>query len=89
MNVSVTPELEEFVNEKVRTGLYNSASEVIRESLRLLREHDEMKKIRLDSLRSDLQKGIDSLERGEGKPLDIESIKAKGRKRLAQRRNHK
>ena len=89
MNVSVTPELEEFVNEKVRTGLYNSASEVIREGLRLLKEQDELKRIRLDALRRDIQKGIDSLDKGKGTPLDVEAIKAEGRKRLAQRRKTK
>ncbi len=36
MNVSLTPELDEFVNAKVSSGLYNSASEVVREGLRLL-----------------------------------------------------
>jgi antitoxin ParD1/3/4 len=43
MNVSLTPELEQFVQGKVESGLYNNASEVIRESLRLLREHDEIR----------------------------------------------
>ena len=43
MNVSLTPELEKFVHGKVESGLYNNASEVIRESLRLLREHDEIR----------------------------------------------
>ena len=43
MNVSLTPELEEFVGNKVESGLYNNASEVIRESLRLLKEHDEIR----------------------------------------------
>ena len=86
MNVSVTPELEEFVNEKVKTGLYNSASEVVREGLRLLREQDELKKIRLDTLRRDIQKGLDSLDKGKGRPLDMEAIKNEGRKRLDQRR---
>jgi antitoxin ParD1/3/4 len=42
MNVSLTPELERFVQRKVETGLYNNASEVIREGLRLLKEHDEI-----------------------------------------------
>ena len=36
MNISLTPALEQFVNDKVATGLYNSVSEVIREALRLL-----------------------------------------------------
>jgi len=43
MNVSLTPELEQFVQGKVESGLYNNASEVIREGLRLLKEHDEVR----------------------------------------------
>lgn len=41
MNVSLTPELEEMINQKVAGGMYHSASEVVREALRLLRERDE------------------------------------------------
>ena len=41
MNVSLTPELEELVNEKVRGGLYQTASEVVREALRLLKQRDD------------------------------------------------
>ena len=89
MNVNVTPELEAFVNEKVQSGLYNSASEVIRESLRLLKEQDDLKKLRLDELRREIRRGLDSLERGEGKPLDIDAIKEKGRQRLARGKGHK
>jgi antitoxin ParD1/3/4 len=43
MNVSLTPELEKFVEKKVESGLYNNASEVVREGLRLLKEHDEIR----------------------------------------------
>lgn len=43
MNVSLTPELEKFVDGKVESGLYNNASEVVREGLRLLKEHDEIR----------------------------------------------
>jgi antitoxin ParD1/3/4 len=43
MNVSLTPELERFVDDKVESGLYNNASEVVREGLRLLKEHDEIR----------------------------------------------
>jgi antitoxin ParD1/3/4 len=43
MNISLTPELERFVQGKVSSGLYNNASEVIREGLRLLKEHDEVR----------------------------------------------
>lgn len=43
MNISLTPELEQFVQGKVDSGLYNNASEVIREGLRLLKENDELR----------------------------------------------
>ena len=65
MNVSLTPELEEMVAQKVKSGLYNSASEVVREGLRLVREQDQLREIRLNELRAEIQKGIDSLERGD------------------------
>ena len=42
MNVSLTPELEQYVNGKVQSGMYHSASEVIREGLRLLKEREEL-----------------------------------------------
>ncbi|MBA3439042.1 MAG: type II toxin-antitoxin system ParD family antitoxin [Pyrinomonadaceae bacterium] len=86
MNVSLTQELDEFVNQKVNSGLYNSASEVIREGLRLLKEQDDLKRFRLEELKREIKKGIDSLDRGEGRPFDAEAIKAKGRTKLAQRK---
>jgi antitoxin ParD1/3/4 len=56
MNVSLTPELESLVAEKVQTGMYQTASEVVREALRLLKERDETK---LRELRETIQAGID------------------------------
>lgn len=87
MNVTVTSELGFLswnitLNQrlpKVATGMYNPVSEVMREALRLLQERDAMQAIRLEALRQDINKGMDSLERGEASPLDIEAIKAKGR----------
>lgn len=64
MNVSLTPELEEIVGIKVKSGLYNSASEVVREGLRLLQQRDEMREIKLEALRAEIQKGVDDLEAG-------------------------
>ena len=66
MNVSLTPELEELVAEKVRGGRYNSASEVVREALRLLEEQDQLRAIRLEETRKKIAQGLDSLDRGEG-----------------------
>lgn len=79
MNVSLTPQLENYVKQKVATGMYNSVSEVIREALRLLEERDALKAIKLESLLQDIQEGVDKLDRGEGTPLDMEAIKAKAR----------
>ena len=66
MNVSLTPELEELVQEKVRSGRYNSASEVVREALRLLEEQDELRAVRLEEVRKKIAQGLASLDRGEG-----------------------
>jgi antitoxin ParD1/3/4 len=65
MNVSLTPELEKLVNEKVKSGLYNSASEVIRESLRLLQEQDMLKEYRRNELRREIMLGVDQIRNGE------------------------
>ena len=65
MNVSLTPELESLVNAKVNSGLYNSASEVIREALRLLKEQDALKTMRLEELRREVMIGVEQIRRGE------------------------
>lgn len=58
MNVSLTPELERIVKEKVASGLYNNASEVIREALRFMETHEELVyRMKLDSLRHTLAEG--------------------------------
>ena len=64
MNVSLTPELEQIVSLKVESGLYNSASEVVREGLRLLQQRDQLREMKLEALRKEIQKGIDDLEAG-------------------------
>ncbi|MBN3959244.1 type II toxin-antitoxin system ParD family antitoxin [Nostoc sp. NMS8] len=71
MNVSLTIELEKWVQSKVESGMYTSASEVIREGLRLLKDQDALKAIRLTELRREIQHGIDS---GESTPLNMDEI---------------
>ncbi|AUB41819.1 MULTISPECIES: type II toxin-antitoxin system ParD family antitoxin [Nostoc] len=71
MNVSLTIELEKWVQSKVESGMYTSASEVIREGLRLLKDQDALKAIRLAELRREIQQGIDS---GESTPLNMDQI---------------
>ncbi|WP_446810683.1 type II toxin-antitoxin system ParD family antitoxin [Methylomonas sp. 2BW1-5-20] len=83
MNISLNPHFEELVKAKVDSGLYNSVSEVVREALRLLEERDQLRALRMDELRREIQKGIDS---GDPAPLDVDVIKARGRQRLAERK---
>ncbi len=75
MNISLTPRLEELIKSKVESGMYNSSSEVVREALRMLEERDRLKRMTFDALKEDINIGIDQLDRGEGKPLDMEKIK--------------
>lgn len=82
MNVSLTPELERLVNDKVETGLYTSASEVVREALRLLKERDEVRRFAFRELQRDIAAGLDQLDRGQSEPLDIAAVKVKARQRM-------
>jgi antitoxin ParD1/3/4 len=68
MNISLTPELEQLVDEKVKSGRYASASEVIREGLRLLEEQEQMKQHRLAEIRQKIDRGLDQLDKGQGIP---------------------
>jgi antitoxin ParD1/3/4 len=65
MNISLTPELERMVDERVKTGRYASASEVIREGLRLLEEHDQARAVRLTEFNRELGRRLDTLDRGQ------------------------
>jgi antitoxin ParD1/3/4 len=71
MNVSLTPELEEFVSAKVQSGRYNSASEVVREALRLLEDHDEARAAQVAEFNIEIDRRLAALDRGEGvKPAE-------------------
>ncbi len=80
MNISLNTHFEELVKGKVESGLYHTASEVMREALRLLEERDKLRDLQLEKLRREIKNGIDS---GEATPLAMEDIKSNGRKRLA------
>jgi antitoxin ParD1/3/4 len=82
MNVSLTPELEKYIQAKVDSGRYTSASEVVREALRLLEQKEQKEQEREQSLkefRAELDRRIDSLDRGEG--IDGEKFLAELKKR--------
>lgn len=64
MNVHLTPELEQMVQNKVKTGRYNSASEVMREALRLMDDRDQLKTMQKEELRKKIAAGLKSLDEG-------------------------
>ncbi len=68
MNVSLTRELEDLIQERVQSGRYTSASEVVREALRLLADRDELRQLRLEGVRAQVAAGLESLDRGEALP---------------------
>ena len=67
MHVSLTAELESRIKAKVESGLYNNASEVIREALRFMETHEDwIHEVKMARLREQLKAGTDQLDRGEG-----------------------
>lgn len=83
MNVSLTPDLDRFVASKVASGRYTSASEVVREALRLLEEREMERKMQVEAFNHELKSRLDSLDRGE--TLDpaqvLDEIRRKSRER--------
>ncbi len=74
MNVNLTPQLESLIKEKVATGLYNNASEVVREALRLMELRD-----RLELVRGEAGKGLSQLQQGkksEAKPVTQQILRS-------------
>ena len=83
MNISVKPQHEKLIKQKVESGEYGSPDEVIDAALRLLDERDK----KLAALRQDIQEGLNS---SPGRPFDesaVEDVKRRGRGRLAQRQS--
>lgn len=82
ININLTPHLEDMVRQKVASGLYASASEVVREALRLMEEHDQARAVKLEQLRQDIREGLES---GEPTPWNPKEIKQEGRRKRAAR----
>ena len=76
INVNLTPHLEELVRSKVNSGLYVSASEVVCEALRLMNEQDRFRQAKLEELRRDVRKGLDS---GPSEVWNTAALKAEAR----------
>jgi antitoxin ParD1/3/4 len=68
MNVSLTPELEKLIQEKVASGHYQTASEVVRESLRLLAERDRLRALEHKELKRQIAVGLKAARKGDLTP---------------------
>jgi antitoxin ParD1/3/4 len=82
MNINLTPQLEELVRQKVASGLYTSASEVVWEALRLMEEQDRIRALKLEQLRQDIREGLES---GPPTPWSLAEAQQEGRHRRAAR----
>ncbi len=83
LNVSLPPELEKRVRQHVESGLYSSASEVIREALRLFEAYQGVQAASLGSLRADIGQSVADIEAGRVRELSISDLKQRGRSMLA------
>jgi len=62
MHINLSPEIEQYLQSKIKTGFYSNASDVIRDALRRMREEDE----KIEALRAAVRRGDEQIERGEG-----------------------
>ena len=85
LNVSLPPELEARVRKRVESGMYGSASEVIREALRVLEAQEALNQAKLEALRLEIAKGLADLEAGKVAVLDVGTIKRRGRQTLTRK----
>jgi antitoxin ParD1/3/4 len=81
MNIHLTDHFETFIGKKLKSGHYGSASEVVRDALRLLEEQDQIKALKLQTLKEEIRKGLES---GDPVPFDANALKKKARERQAQ-----
>jgi antitoxin ParD1/3/4 len=90
MNVSLTHEWESWLQQRVESGQYRSTSEVIRESLRLLRERDEQRQLLVDGLRDEVLVGARQLDVDQSQPFTkelVDQLKDQGRQALIVKTN--
>lgn len=81
-SVALGSHFEAFIKELVNTGRYNNVSEVVRDGLRLLEDQEQLRLLKVEALRSEIRKGLDS---GAATPLDMAEVRAEGQRLRAQR----
>lgn len=86
MNVSLTPQLQKFIQQKVREGTYQTASEVVREALRGMAERENRRALELERLHRELRIGLDDVRGGRITDLNVKRLKSEARKEFSARR---
>ncbi|HUF09205.1 MAG TPA: type II toxin-antitoxin system ParD family antitoxin [Rhodothermales bacterium] len=82
MNVSITSSLEALVKRLVKSGRYGSASEVVRDGLRLIQEREQFREVKLEELRRLVREGRES---GPATSWDVEDFKREAKARRERR----
>src|SRR5713101_4984850 len=65
VNISLTPELDAFLQKRVKSGRYQTSSEVVREALRLLQRQEKERDVAFKQLKAKLERGAGQAQRGE------------------------
>jgi antitoxin ParD1/3/4 len=81
MEVSLPPDLQQFVTEKINQGVFASANEAVCQALVTMRDRQQ----REEELKHEIEIGLEQIRRGDVKLLDLDAMKAEARRRLAQR----
>ena len=87
MNVSLTPKLEQFIQTKVESGRYHTASEVVREALRLLEDREQARANQIAEFNRELGQRLASLDRGE--KVDPAKVRSRLKKKSEERRKRR
>jgi len=77
MDISLTPEMARYVQDKIAAGQFSSSSEVINSALAVLKESEALTPDALEQLRREIDIGLTQLNRGQGQPWDPEEMKAR------------
>ena len=84
MTITLTPELEQLVTRRVRTGQYSTPSEVVDRGLRLLEQEEALNEARLQHLKREIALGIEQADRGQTKPFDPDDLLRRVRQQMAE-----
>jgi antitoxin ParD1/3/4 len=75
-NVNLTDMLDRFVEDRVESGAYQNASEVVRAGLRLLQAQTDEQALKLERLRAAIREGMTDIARGESDVVELDELES-------------